>query len=69
MRYYNKDLKERNAVGAPPIIPLSLLNTMRLHIKVLQLSKKQQASGVLIKTKPTEATASFEQKYIGSDLS
>ena len=49
IRYYNDDLKERKVVGAPPTIPQAPLNTMRLHIKVLQLSKKGQASGRLIK--------------------
>ena len=40
MRYYTKKVKERKKAGAPPIISLALLNTMRLHIKLLQLLKK-----------------------------
>ena len=62
MRYYNKNLKERKAVGAPPTIPLVLLNTMCLYIKVLQLSKKGKASGKLIKTKLTAATVGTEHE-------
>ena len=62
MRYYKDDVKERKIAGAPPIIPLALLNTMRLHIKVLQLSKKGTASGMLIKAKLTAAAAGTEHE-------
>ena len=67
MRYYNNDIKERKKVGAPPSIPLALLNTMRLHIKVLQLSKKGTASGKLIKAKLTAAAAGTEHEGFDSD--
>ena len=54
-------------MGAPPIIPIALLNTIRLHTKVLQLSKKGQASGKIIKAKLTAAATDTEHKGFDSD--
>ena len=67
MRYYKDDMKERKKAGAPPTIPLALLNTMRLHIKVLQLSKKGTASGKLIKAKLTASATGTEHEGFDSD--
>ena len=39
LHYRNIGLDKRRAVGAPPTISTTLLNCMRLHIKVLQVSK------------------------------
>ena len=39
LRYHNIGLDERYAAGAPPTISMTLINCMRLHIKVLQVSK------------------------------
>ena len=44
-------LDKRKTVGAPPTIPMSILNTMRMHIKVQQVSKQGQASGEIIQSK------------------
>ena len=51
LRYHKIGLDKRKHVGAPPTIPMNILNTMRLHIKVQQLSKQGQASGQTIKRK------------------
>ena len=64
MRYCKDDMKERKKAGAPPTIPLALLNTMRLHIKVLQLSKKGTASGKLIKAKLTASATGTDTQRI-----
>ena len=49
--YHNIGLDKRKPVGAPPTIPMNLLNIIRLHIKMQQLSKQGKASGKLIKSK------------------
>ena len=67
MRYYASNITERKKAGAPPTIPIALLNTMRLHIKVLQLSKKGTASGKYIKAKLTAAAAGTEHEGFDSD--
>ena len=38
-------------MGAPPTRMMVLLNAMRLHIKVLQISKQGKTSGKIIKNK------------------
>ena len=50
-RYHKIGLDKRKHVGAPPTIPMNLLNNMRLHIKLQQLSKQVQSSGQTIKIK------------------
>lgn len=37
LRYHNEGIKERKKLGAPATVPMMLLNTMWMHIKVLQL--------------------------------
>ena len=39
LRYHKIGLDKLRAVGAPSTISMTLLNCMRLHIKVLQVSK------------------------------
>jgi len=40
LRYHTVRLDKWKPIGAPLIIPMNLLNTMQLHIKVQQLSKQ-----------------------------
>ena len=44
-RYYSKNIKERLAHGPNKKLPNELINIIRLHIKMQQLSKKSQVSG------------------------
>ena len=66
LRYYNEGIKERKKMGAPPTVPLILLNAMRLHIKVLQISKQGQASGTIIKSKLVAAARGTEHDGFNS---
>ena len=45
----SQSYRQRKRQGPPEKIPTHLLNTVRLHMKVQQLSKKGQASGASIK--------------------
>ena len=66
-RYKLVGIANRRKVGAPEHIPTALLNTMRLHIKVLQLSKQGQASGRMVKGKLTAAAMGTPYEGFDSD--
>ena len=66
-RYYKIGLDKKKRTEPPANIPMILINTMRLHDKVLQLSKQGQASGSSIKHKLTAATMGTEHKGFDSD--
>ena len=54
-------------VGSPPTIPMNLLNTMRLHIKVQHLSKQGEASGQTIKSKLVASVMGTEHEVLCGD--
>ena len=54
-------------VGAPKHIPTAILNTMQMHIQVLQLSKQGQASGRLVKGKLKAAAMGTPYEGFDSD--
>ena len=62
-RYFNNEIKELQPRGPPPLLPKELLNAVRLHIKILQLSRKSQASGPLIQR--ILAAATHDTEYAG----
>ena len=66
-RYKLVGIANRQKVGAPEHIPTGLLNTMQLHIKVLQLSKQGQASGRMVKGKLTAAAMGTPYEGFDSD--
>ena len=67
LRYHKIGLDKRRAVGALPSIPLNLLNCMRLHIKVQQVSKQGQASGNKIKSNLIAAALGTEHEGFDGD--
>ena len=66
--YHNIGIDKRKPVGAPRKIPINLLNTMRLHIKVQQISKQVQASGQTIKSKIVALVMGTENKVLCVNL-
>ena len=48
LRYYDNQWQEKVPKGPAPMLPDEFMNMIRLHIKVMQLSKKAQPSGNLI---------------------
>ena len=44
-RYYSKNITEREPCGQQNLLPDALLNLVRLHIKMMQLSKSSPVSG------------------------
>ena len=67
LRYHKIGLDKRRAVGAPPTISMTLLNCMRLHIKVLQVSRQGQASGSEIKRKLIAAAIGTDYEGFDGD--
>ena len=67
LRYHNEGIKERKKLVAPATVPMMLMNTMRLHIKVLQLSKQVKASGKIIKNILMAAARDTEHDAFNSD--
>ena len=67
MRYKTFGLAGRQRVGAPEYIPTILLNAMRLHIKIVQLSKQGQASSQVIKSKLMAAAKGTKYEGFDSD--
>ena len=67
LRYHKIGLDKRRAIGTPPTIPMNLLNCMRLHIKVLQVSKQGQAKGSEIKSKLIAAAKGTEHEDFDGD--
>ena len=67
LRYHKIGLDKRRAVGAPPTISTILLNCMRLHIKVLQVSRQGQASGSEIKRKLIAAAIGTDYEGFDGD--
>ena len=61
-RYHRIGIDKRKSVGMLLLIPMVLLNVMRLRIKVLQLSKRSQASGQIIKGKLVASVSGTEHK-------
>ena len=51
LRYHRIGLDERKPVGAPLTIPMNIINTTRLQIKLQQQSKEGKYSGQTIKIK------------------
>ena len=51
MQYHKEKVSKKKTMGAPPTRMMVLLNAMRLHIKVLQISKQVKTSGKIIKNK------------------
>lgn len=67
VQYKVRSIENQRRVGAIESIPYQLLDTMRLHIKVLQLSKHDQASGQVIKGKLTAAATGTKYEDFDSD--
>ena len=51
MKYHKEKVRKTKTMGAPPTIPMVLLNVILLHMKFLQLSKQRKASGKIIRNK------------------
>ena len=66
-RYYKTEIDKRKSVGTPPSIPIVLLNAMRLHIKVLQQSKRGQESGQIIKGKLVASVSGTDHEGFDPD--
>ena len=66
-RYYKIGIDKQKSVGTPLSIPMVLLNAMRLYIKVLQLSKRGQASGQIIKGKLVASASGTEHEGFDPD--
>lgn len=66
-RYNTIGINKQNNTGTPLSIPMVLLNAMRLHIIVLQLTKKGQASGQIIKGKVVVSASGTEHKGFDYD--
>ena len=66
-RYRRIGIDKQKSVGTLLLIPMVLLNVMRLHIKVLQLSKRSQASGQIINGKLVASVSGTEHKGFDSD--
>ena len=64
-RYDFIGMESRKPQGPVPLLPMVLLNTVRLHIKILQLSRTGQSSGSSIKNKLV--ASAIGTKYDGFD--
>ena len=49
LRYYDNQWEAKVQKGPAPLLPDAFMNMIRLHMKVMQLSKKSQPSGNLMK--------------------
>ena len=66
-RYYKIGLDKKRRTGPSAKILMILLTTMRVHIKVLQLSKQGKKSGLSIKHKLTAVEMGTEHEEFDSD--
>ena len=66
-RYHQIGVDKRKSVGAPPSIPMALLNAVRLHILVLQASKLGQVSEKMIKAKLVASASGTEHEGFDPD--
>ena len=66
-RYHRIGIDKRKSVGMLLLIPMVLLNVMRLRIKVLQPLKRSQASGQIIKGKLVASVSGIEHKGFDPD--
>ena len=68
-RYVRLGLKSAPRLGAKPSLPIVLLNAVRLHIKMKQLSRSSQATPIEIKAammasvKDTRHEGTFHVEY------
>ena len=67
MQYHKEKVSKKKTMGEPPTIMMVLLNTMKLHIKVLQIFKQGKNSGKIIKNKLVASSVGTQYEEFDRD--